>query len=441
VIQIKQAVAEHARREASYRTRRGLEGNAIAGKPTGGRAFGYVAARDGASGQIGIDAQQSAIVCRIFEMYANGTAPRAIAATLNQEGIPSPGATWNRTERRRDRKWLASAIHGDVNRGTGILNNRRYIGVVVWGRSEWKRSAADSQKRRHRMLEKGVAHESVDERLRIVPQELWDRVKGRQQQRSHGIGALVRGGLRQRKPGAGRPGKYVFSGLLACGVCGASFVLRNREYYACASWWNGAACANSLNVSRKLVEEVLLTGIREDLRDPAIIEEVKRRANVVARQAEKPRTDLRQKIGDLEKEVENLTDAIAGGLLRSSPALAQRLAKAEDELARMKAARTPKAPATLMPDLEKRWLEMVTKLETALAKDPERARENLRGLFGGRIEITPDESNRFLWADYDLTRAALLSPADLMVAGGRYELYSIYPLMIQVVAASVTTPA
>jgi site-specific DNA recombinase len=34
VIQIKQAVAEHARREASYRTRRGLEGNAIAGKST-----------------------------------------------------------------------------------------------------------------------------------------------------------------------------------------------------------------------------------------------------------------------------------------------------------------------------------------------------------------------------------------------------------------------
>jgi hypothetical protein len=23
----------------------------------------------------------------------------------------------------------------DVNRGTGILNNKRYIGVVVWGRN------------------------------------------------------------------------------------------------------------------------------------------------------------------------------------------------------------------------------------------------------------------------------------------------------------------
>ena len=51
--------------------------------------------------------------------------------------------------RRRDSKWLASAIHGDVKRGTGILNNRRYIGVTLWGRSEWKRSAVDSSRRSH----------------------------------------------------------------------------------------------------------------------------------------------------------------------------------------------------------------------------------------------------------------------------------------------------
>src|ERR1017187_6731654 len=120
VIQIKQAVAEHARREASYGTRRGLEGNAISGKSTGGRAYGYIPARDAKSGQIEIDEGQAATVRRIFELYADGTCPRGIAATLNAEGIPSPGARWNRTVRRRDRKWLASAIHGDVNRGTGI---------------------------------------------------------------------------------------------------------------------------------------------------------------------------------------------------------------------------------------------------------------------------------------------------------------------------------
>ncbi len=154
VHQIKQAVAEQARREASYRTRRGQEGKALVGQSTGGRAYGYVAAADSPSGQIEIDETQAAIVRRIFQMYADGWSARNIAARFNAEGVPSPGATWKRTKRRTDGKWLASAIHGDQRCGTGILNNRRYIGVILWGRSEWKRSAADSAVRRQRMLDK-----------------------------------------------------------------------------------------------------------------------------------------------------------------------------------------------------------------------------------------------------------------------------------------------
>jgi site-specific DNA recombinase len=248
------AMAEGYRDEIARRTRRGLEGRAVGGRSTGGKAYGYLAARDSASGRIAINETEAATVRRIFEMYASGTSPRAIAAALNAEGIPSAGASWNRTVRRKDGKWLASAIHGDVRRGSGILNNRRYAGVVAWGRAQWKRGAADSSKRRMIMNGKPL-HEASDERLRIVPQELWDRVKARQAQRSSQVGALVRGGLRKRAGGAGRPGKYLFTGLLVCDVCGASFVLRNREYYACASHWNGAACSNSINVPRSLVQD------------------------------------------------------------------------------------------------------------------------------------------------------------------------------------------
>jgi hypothetical protein len=64
-------------------------------------------------------------------MYADGASPCSIAAKLNEEGVPSPGAKWKRTERRTDGTWLGSTIHGDVKRGTGILNNRRYAGVML----------------------------------------------------------------------------------------------------------------------------------------------------------------------------------------------------------------------------------------------------------------------------------------------------------------------
>jgi site-specific DNA recombinase len=228
------AMAEAYRDEIARRTRRGLEGRAIAGQTTGGKAYGYIAARDGTTAQIEIDEEQAAIVRRIFRMYADGASPRTIAATLNAEGVPSPGSSWQRKTRRKS-GWLASAIHGDPKRGTGILNNVRYVGRITWGRSTWRRGAADSAKRSSTLNGKPL-HEARDERLCIVPADLWDQVKARQARQSHGAGALVRGGLRKRRGGAGRPGKYLLTGLLTCGVCGASFVMRNRAFYACAAW-------------------------------------------------------------------------------------------------------------------------------------------------------------------------------------------------------------
>ena len=58
-VQIKPAMAEHGRREASYRTRRGQEGLAHAQKPTGGRAFGFISAQDGATKQVEIHPEHS----------------------------------------------------------------------------------------------------------------------------------------------------------------------------------------------------------------------------------------------------------------------------------------------------------------------------------------------------------------------------------------------
>jgi len=282
------AMASAYRQEIGRRTRRGLEGLARSGRSTGGRAYGFIAACDSQTGCIEIDSgqlrktwpngrggepvlgngpDQAAVVTRIFTMYAEGVSARKIAAALNADGVPSPGASWNRTSR-RSAGWLASAIHGDITRGTGMLNNARYTGVIVWGRSQWTRSAADSSKRR-RIMNKTALHSTTNEGLRIIPQELWDRVKARQKAVSRDVGDRIKVGQRRNAPGAGRPPKYLFSGLLACAECGASFVLRNRTCYACASWWNGAACANKINVPRTVVEKVMLDGIRQDLAEEA----------------------------------------------------------------------------------------------------------------------------------------------------------------------------
>jgi site-specific DNA recombinase len=415
VVQILQAMAEQQRREAAYRTRRGLEGLARLGKPAGGRAFGYVPASQSGTGRIEIDETQAAVVRRIFKMYAGGQSPRAIAAALNADRVPSPGAAWKRTKRRTDGKWLASTIHGDTRRGLGTLNNETYIGRVVWGRCEWKRSAADSAKRR--VTVRDAALERTEERLRIVPQELWAKVKARQTATQRGIGKLIRGGHeRKNKPGAGRPPKFLFSGLMTCATCGASMVLRNRTCYCCASYWNGAACSNSINVPVNVVQKVLIDGIREDLRDPVVADEFERQFKIALRAATPKASDQGKRIAQLGREIEHMTAAIAGGLL--SPALGQKLRDAETELARLKTAPVKRSPSILVPDVRARFAKMVSDLDQkVLLRDPERGREELRGILEEKIKLRPDESGKFLWAEYALGMSALIPNAEIMVAG------------------------
>ncbi|WP_432804173.1 recombinase family protein, partial [Azospirillum argentinense] len=64
---------------------------------------------------------------RIFTLYVDGMSPRAIARLLNDENVPGP----------RGRRWVDTTIRGQVARGTGILNNANYAGVLEWGRCEF----------------------------------------------------------------------------------------------------------------------------------------------------------------------------------------------------------------------------------------------------------------------------------------------------------------
>jgi site-specific DNA recombinase len=277
------------------------------------------------------------------------------------------------------------------------------------------------------MLPAGSAHEMLDEQLRIVPQELWQRVKARQKLRSHTLGANVKGALRRRAAGGGRPPRHLFSGFLRCGKCGAAFTISNGERYQCATHVNGRACTNTLSVRRSVVESVLLKNVKADLRDPEIIAEVERRVARALAARSKPKADNGKRIAELAKEIEHLADAIAGGLLKASPALAKRLAAAETELEGLQADdRRAKAPIAgrIMPRVGKMFVALVEQLEENLKRDPERARAALTSIFGERVALEPDESGRFLWAEYGLGAVPVLAQAagsELMVAGAGFE--------------------
>jgi hypothetical protein len=76
----------------------------------------------------------------------------------------------------------------------------------------------------------------------------------------------------------------------------------------------------------------------------------------------------------------------------------------------------------IVPRIAERCRALVCRLEEALRKDPELSRVALRGIVGDEIKLEPDESGRFLWAEFGLESVSLLAQAAnssiLMVAGG-----------------------
>jgi site-specific DNA recombinase len=145
MISIKAAIAEHARKEISFRTKRGLEGLALAGKSTGGRTYG-----DGGP-------QEVDVVRGIYQSRAGGASLGAIAGSLTAAGIPTPrgGSDWGRST-------VAS-----------ILRNRRYLGEVRWGVTEGKGGAADSRRRRWVARAEPLVSR-FDPSVQIIDQTLFD---------------------------------------------------------------------------------------------------------------------------------------------------------------------------------------------------------------------------------------------------------------------------
>src|SRR6185437_13719843 len=109
------------------KTWRGQLGRALKGKVPGGKAYGYDVVEGGEGGERRINDAEAAIVQRIFTEFGEGRSPRAIAKRLNDEHVPGPDG----------RPWGDTTIRGQVERGTGILNNALYVGRLEWNRCSY----------------------------------------------------------------------------------------------------------------------------------------------------------------------------------------------------------------------------------------------------------------------------------------------------------------
>jgi len=191
-------------KDLADKTRRGLRGRVELGKSGGDLCYGYrvrLATHDGAAtGEREIVPAEAEVIRRIFRDYSAGLSPKAIAKRLNAECCPGPsGAPWN-----------PSTLHGNPARGTGILNNELYIGRLVWNRLRYVKDP-DTGKRVSRPNPPSEWITTAVPQLRIVDDELWEKVKSRQAN----MRRVASNGDPQHFNRARRP-KYLFSGLTKC---------------------------------------------------------------------------------------------------------------------------------------------------------------------------------------------------------------------------------
>jgi site-specific DNA recombinase len=394
-------------KDLAQKTRRGLQGRIEAGRSGGGNSYGYDVVKriddDGEPirGERRINPEQAAIVRRIFEAYAAGASPKAIARALNREKVPGP----------RGRAWGPSTIHGQRRRRNGILNNELYVGRLIWNRLRFIKDPQTGKRVARFNPEAAKVVREVPE-LRIIDDALWDAVKARQ------------GALEARITGDGvriedcRRPRYLFSGLLRCGVCGGSFVKYSHDRLGCATARAKGTCDNLLTIKRPFVEACVLNGLRHHLMDPArtalFCQEYTRHLNEARMQRSAAHEGYHSEFDRVNRDLDRLVQAILDGVPGSR--VKDRMAGLEARKAELEVhlAEAVEEPVLLHPNMAEVYRAKVARLVDALNDEHDRteAAEVLRGLID-RIVLTPKDEDgcRSLSIDLEGALAGVLALA------------------------------
>ena len=415
------------------KTHRGLYGKAMNGFSAGGSCYGYSRVpiehptKLDPSGRPLIEAVRRAVneeeakwVRQIFDWYASDYSAKKIAAELNRHKVPSP----------RGSTWATSAIYGDVTQGNGLLNNQLYIGRYIWNRSEWVKDPDTGKRKRIERKESDWVVTEMPE-LRIIPQDLWNAVKARQNQIRQDSAHLRKALNNPNSRSHG--GKYIFSGLLKCGCCGSNFTIHGSYSYGCATNLNRGktVCSNSIRVPRKFVEKRLVEAIRDDFfckeAVAAFVKETESILKQVQDESEPNQDGIRRRLANAEKDIANIMTAIKAGII--TPSTKVELEKAEAEKTRateeLKAepARTDNLP-NMLPRAIERYKGFLSDLGGTLQRDVAQARQHIKTLVGP-IKLTPKPEG-YLEAELTKNREAILlslgnSNYIRLVAGAGFE--------------------
>ena len=234
--------------------------------------------------------------------------------------------------------------------------------------------------------------------LRIVDDELWQRVKLRQAELATQFGSTIEGVRKARAERLNRLRRpaFLLSGLLTCGCCGGKYGIIVNDRYGCLGHFRRGTCNNGPTIRRDDIERRVLAGLTDKLVSPeaaavavrAYAEETNRQNHERRAQVEADRRSLEK----INRGVKGILDAIEDGMYQ--PAMKARMSELEQQKAEIEK-RLEDAPADLPdvhPNIAEHYRAKVIRLAETLA-EPEanvETREDIRSLIG-EVVITPGE--------------------------------------------------
>ncbi|MEP7172439.1 MAG: recombinase family protein [Aestuariivirga sp.] len=303
-------MAQMTLRDIADKTKRGQLGRIRKGKVPSGLAYGYriAAGADGDGGHRSINPAEAQMVRRIFNEYATGIAPEKIARDLNMEGIPGPGG----------RHWSNTTIRGQSRRGTGILNNSLYRGLLEWNRCSYVKDPATGKRVARPNPPEKLETCEVPE-LRIVDDDIWHSVK--QQQGKIRLSLRGQAGI---KAGAARHdlysthrARFLLSGLLKCACCGGNLVIMGKDRFGCSTRRRQGTCTNALSITRQSIEARVLVGLKERLVTPELlsifVKEFQAEYARLRSEALASHDQTTKLVADVEKKIKAIMVAIEDG--------------------------------------------------------------------------------------------------------------------------------
>jgi site-specific DNA recombinase len=355
LVGIRGLVGQMQREDGAKKVRRGMAGVVRDGRHAGGRAYGYRIV-PGRRGELKI----VEVVRRVFAGYAAGRPPREIAGDLNRDGIPPPRGT----------RWNASTINGNAQRGAGMIFNELYTGRIVWNKVRMVKNP-DTGKRVSRPNPRDQWQVVSAPQLRIIDDDSWARVHDRKSEKT------------RLKIHMKRRPAHLLAGLLRCGCCGSGMSVHDRDKTGktrirCSAVRESGSCSNRRIVYLREVEKAVLSGMREELKDPRLIESYARKYNEerqrLAATATAMRACLEAKRARIESERQRNIDMVVKGVIEEDDAR-QRIAdlKAQRLEVEAKIASLEEAPKiiALHPATLDQYAATVDVLATSLADHAE----------------------------------------------------------------------